>query len=928
ATIEPFRKLPHVVDVATNLEYNAVERIFVAIKAEMDRRASILAKAGVADLIDYRKKVIPTLKPDSPFPDTFPHLFVIVDEFAEMIQANPDYKLQFEQITRLGRAFGVTLILATQRPSGAVTDQMKANMKFRLCLRVETTDDSREMLGRNDAATLPGIPGRGYLQVGGGPVSEFQAAYSGASYDVSRPDPAYQADEILEVLQKQNDPPRSFLGWLVGALAAENRRQGIPRQFKPWPNPLPNELPLNAPVDATYIFKDAAVPNVVLSPAVQQWMEASDSKALWETYDWKKGPMPVEATMGVIDNPYLAQQRLLTVDVAGDPLLILGASGRGKTTFLKSLVVCLAAQHAPAELHFYVLDFGRGGLKSLRTLPHVAGVVEGNEPDRVERLFRMIRNTIDDRQRKLQAFDSLADYNAANPQTAFPAVLVVIDNIAEFKETYENYLSELVTLVRDGRTFGVYFVMAASLLGDVPSKLFNLLTQRITFTQADPSDYTMIVGRGWTRFNDVPGRGLVVEMLDGQPVPLEFQTGVPTTSAAVDPYRDLVQRMAQAWEALEKKTPALKARRPKAVEPLALALDLAAVLPPLGEGAVPLAAPLGVNDLDREPTLIEFGAKGPNWIVIGPPVSGKTTTMRSLVLALAHSYSPERVAMVLVDPSDAARRFFNFGAGGDNTLDRLPHVLATVTNAEELDAVVRRLSAEYDDEVIQELRGKPGFKPVDNTKRSIFVLIDHYDDSDVLNRSGVGLAGLSVVGKGKNLHFVLSGTLDIMRGSGNDLRRRAESSRYTLVLQDVEHVRYMGIRGDFSGYKDLPPGRGFLVKAVQAPLVQIAMPFVEGKGGLSGEEQLTQMIGAIRSKYKARAAWSYTAGDLTSIGGSAVSVPEGAAAAPQTESLAELEQLLAMQQQMMSQAIEIPEATHLVAEVPRKKSDGKAKKKG
>jgi len=928
ATIEPFRGLPHVVDMATNLEGNAVDRIFVAIKAEMDRRSSILAKAGVADLIDYRKKVIPTLKPDSPFPDTFPHLFVIVDEFAEMIQANPDYKLQFEQITRLGRAFGVTLILATQRPSGAVTDQMKANMKFRLCLRVETTDDSREMLGRNDAATLPGIPGRGYMQVGGGPLAEFQAAYSGAPYESSRPDPAYPTDEILDALGKQNDPPRSFLGWLVGALAAEAKRQGIAEQFKPWPDPLPKVLPLNAPIDASYIFKDASASSAVLNMAVQLWLETPDATPLWQAFDWKKGPMPVEATMGVIDNPYLAQQRLLTIDVAGDPLLILGASGRGKTTFLKSLVACLAAQRSPADLHFYVLDFGRGGLKALRTLPHVAGVVEGNEPERVERLFRMIRNTIDERQRKLQAYDSLADYNAANPQSAFPAVLVVIDNVAEFRETYENYLSELITLVRDGRTFGVYFVMAASLLGDVPNKLFNLLVQRITFTQSDPGDYIMIVGRGWTRFNDVPGRGLVVEMLDGQPVPLEFQTGVPTTAEAVDPYRELVQRMAQAWEGMVKKTPALKAKRPKPVEPLALTLDLEGLLPPLGGGAEPLAVPLGINDLDRETTMIEFGSKGPNWIVIGPPVSGKTTTLRSLVLALASSYPPERVAMILVDPSDAARRFFSYGTGGDSSLDRLPHVLATVTNADELDAAVRRLSAEYDDEVIKSLRGKPGFKPVDNAKRSIFVIIDHYDDASILNRSGVGLAGLSVIGKGKNLHLVVAGSTDILRGSGDDFRRRVESSRYTLVLQDVEQVRYMGIRGDFSGYKDLPPGRGFLIKAVNAPLVQIAMPFVEGKGGLTGEDQLAQLIGSIRAKYKGHAVWSYTAGDLTPLGGAVVSVPEGAAAVPQTESLAELEQLMAMQEQLMSQAVEIPEVTHLVAGKPRKKSDGKSKKKG
>jgi hypothetical protein len=250
-----------------------------------------------------------------------------------------------------------------------------------------------------------------------------------------------------------------------------------------------------------------------------------------------------------------------------------------------------------------------------------------------------------------------------------------------------------------------------------------------------------------------------------------------------------------------------------------------------------------------------------------------------------------------------------------------------VTNADELDAVVRRLNAEYDDETIKNLKGKSGYKPIDNTRRSIFVIIDHYDDADVLNRSGVGLAGLSVVGKGKNLHFVIAGTQEILRGSGNDLRRRAESSRYTLVLQDVEQVRYMGVRGDFSGFKDLPPGRGFLVKAVQAPLVQIAMPFVEGRGGLSGEDQLVKLIGGIRSKYKSRAAWSYTAGDLTSLGGAAVSVPEGAAAVPQTESLAELEQLMAMQEKLLKESSEIVKPTHLTA-MPSKKSAGKSKKKG
>src|SRR6185436_6678522 len=118
---------------------------------------------------------------------------------------------------------------------------------------VETTDDSKEMLSRPDAATLPAIGGRGYIQVGGGSLTEVQAAWSGAPYDENKPDPVYNVPEILDALDKQNDPPRSLLGWLVGALAAEAKRQDIPKQFKPWPDPLPKQLPLNQPVNAEYI---------------------------------------------------------------------------------------------------------------------------------------------------------------------------------------------------------------------------------------------------------------------------------------------------------------------------------------------------------------------------------------------------------------------------------------------------------------------------------------------------------------------------------------------------------------------------------------------------------------------------------------------------------------------------------------------------
>jgi hypothetical protein len=429
-------------------------------------------------------------------------------------------------------------------------------------------------------------------------------------------------------------------------------------------------------------------------------------------------------------------------------------------------------------------------------------------------------------------------------------------------------------------------------------------------------------------FNDEPGRGLCVQLVGERPFPLEFHTGVPALEGVGDPFRELAQRMAKAWQTLEQADPALKAKRAKPIEALPATVDLPSVLPPLmGSGTAARVVPLGLNDLDREPALIDFGNKGPHWLVVGPPVTGKTTVLRSLVLSLAHHYSPDDVALVLIDPSDASRRFFNYGTGGDDTLDKLPHVLGTATNAKELDGVVKRLMAEFDEAVIEKLKGQPGFTPP-NPKRAIFVIIDHYDDSESLNKTGMGLNGLAEVGKGKNLHLVIGGTLGIMRDSTNELRKRAEAARYTLVLQDYEAVRYMGVRGNFSVNKELPPGRGFLIKAVTASLVQMALPVVDGKGGRTADDQLSEMIMTLRFAMSKRAQWSYSATDLSPLEG-AIKGDEAPAEAPATSAaiappaemaatMAELQQLMAAQAELTaSLSANIPEAGNFASvEIP------------
>ena len=728
-------------------------------------------------------------------------------------------------------------------------------------------------------------------------------AWAGAEYGDDKPDPVYTTEEILAAMNlKPENKPGLMIDWIVGAIAAQARRDKVPKQYKPWPNPLPDELPLNLPVDATYIGGEDA-DEIVLDPATVKWLENTEAEPIWPEVDWATA-LNIEANVGLLDDPYLAQQHVLTVDLSSDPLVVFGSAGRGKSTFVKTLLTTLAETHTPEALHLYALDFARGGLKALRSLPHMAGIVDVNEEERVERLLRMVRNTIDERQKKIQAYDSLTEYNLKNPDEAFPAVVVVVDNVSEFKETYDKYLPDLIALIRDGRSFGVYFVITAALTNDVPNKLFNLLSQRITYTLPDPGEYTTVVGRGWPRFNDTPGRGLAVQTLENRPVPLEFQTAIPVGEAGTDAYRELAQRMEAAWAKVEAADPAARARRPKPVEPLPSLVPLQTVLPPFGSGkAGTLTAAVGINDMDREPLVVDFEAKGPHWIVIGPPVTGKSTILRSLVLSLAQTYTPEQVAMVLVDPSDTIRRFYTYGGSQGNSLAELPHVLATVSNAKEMDEVVKRLTAEYDEAVIGRLASSSQvYAPQDNDKRAIFVILDHYDDIEPMNKGELGLAGLSLVGKGRNMHIVIGGTLGIMRASGDDLRRRAESARYTLVLQDYETVRYMGARGNFSLVKEPPPGRGFQVKAVSVALTQMAIPVVDGLNGQSAQEQLDSMIGAIRAAYTP-AKWSYFGEDLAlldkAIRGEA---PEPEAPAPdQTEVDAQkmLDELMASQSAMM-----------------------------
>lgn len=187
-----FSNLPHMAGQISNLSGNQVRRAMISIKSENMRRQRIFSEHSVNNINLYTR-----LYKNHEASVPVPHLFIIIDEFAELKREEPEFMKELISVAQVGRSLGVHLILATQKPSGTVDDNIWSNTKFRLCLRVQDRQDSNDMLHKADAAYITQA-GRGYLQVGNDEIYElFQSGYSGAVYD---PDMAASKGAVATML--------------------------------------------------------------------------------------------------------------------------------------------------------------------------------------------------------------------------------------------------------------------------------------------------------------------------------------------------------------------------------------------------------------------------------------------------------------------------------------------------------------------------------------------------------------------------------------------------------------------------------------------------------------------------------------------------------------------------------------------------------
>ena len=143
----------------------------------MFNEAKNITNESTIDIYKYQK-----LYHEGELQQPISHLFIICDEFAELKQQQPEFMEELMSVSRIGRSLGVHLILATQKPSGIVNDQIRSNSKFGICLKVQNKSDSKDIIGKPDAAMLKKA-GQFYINVGNDEYFAVgQSGYTGVQY--------------------------------------------------------------------------------------------------------------------------------------------------------------------------------------------------------------------------------------------------------------------------------------------------------------------------------------------------------------------------------------------------------------------------------------------------------------------------------------------------------------------------------------------------------------------------------------------------------------------------------------------------------------------------------------------------------------------------------------------------------------------------
>lgn len=485
-------KLPHLAGTITNLDGAAINRSLISIQSELRRRQAIFNEArkvsneGTMDIYKYQQ-----LYRDKIVSEPVPHLFIISDEFAELKAQQPEFMEQLISAARIGRSLGVHLILATQKPSGVVDDQIWSNSKFRVCLKVQEKADSQEMIKRPDAAELVQT-GRFYLQVGFNELFALgQSAWCGAEYIPS---------ETIEKTVDNSIQVVDNIGRVI--MNAKPMKKQVQRGSKV----------KQIVAIVKYLSDLAEEENVCVRPL---WLppipEFISVDMLEEKYSVIPERFVLNPVVGEYDDPFNQKQDVLTLPFSTDGnCIVYGATGSGKAEFLTAMCYSVIRNHTADEVNIYIMDFGSETLRMFEDAPQVGGVALASDEEKVVNLLKLLLKEIDKRKSLFSDFGGDYTSYCHNSGSTVPNILVVVNNFAGFTEIFEQYLDTFAIVSRDGAKYGIYFAVTATSPNTVRYKVQQNFKNVLTMQMNDPTDYLVALGKtdGLVP-SRIRGRGLV-----------------------------------------------------------------------------------------------------------------------------------------------------------------------------------------------------------------------------------------------------------------------------------------------------------------------------------------------------------------------------------------------------------------------------------
>ena len=582
AAFKACERLPHTIGTISNLDEQLANRALISLEAEMERRQRLFASVGegVDNIIEYHAT--------NP-PEPMPRLLLVIDEFAMLAKDFPDVLTSLVSIGAVGRTLGVHMILATQRPAGVVNNDILANTNLRVALRVQSKEDSSNVIEVPDAASIERSQmGRAYIKLGQTDITPIQTALvTGYSGVVERDPIEMRSTNIFGIpsapraLPKPKKTDANDLDNLIDAIVEANHEQRYAPPRKVWPEALGDNLPLNGFEKPLYGIDEPA-------PA--------------------DGDTPIVGTVqgstvffGLADIPEDQVQVPAGWDTNVSNMFLVGTPGSGTSTGLASMALTLCLNTPPDQFDMLVLDLGPGSLAPLKNLPHVSAYVGPGEGAK-ERQTRFLRHLMVELERR-----------RSNPTNA-RKLIILIDGYGtlrdEFMEyTGTDYLGAFHRVYSEGPALGMHFMMATSRLKGIPAVVSDVTQQRWLFHLSDSYDYTTYRIRGTDIPAAVPGRCVDSDTIR------QIQVAIPQMSLD-----DAVQQVVQRWGTIDKpdvigQLPSLVHRSQLGVEPVI--------------GGENWIIPVGIAEHNLKPIAFEL-YEGESALIGGSPRSGKSTLLQAI----------------------------------------------------------------------------------------------------------------------------------------------------------------------------------------------------------------------------------------------------------------------------------------------------------